>query len=44
MVQHDLDHGYVTAGGVAQDYGHAVTADNRVVPAAGSPLSDDPSP
>jgi N-methylhydantoinase A/oxoprolinase/acetone carboxylase beta subunit/N-methylhydantoinase B/oxoprolinase/acetone carboxylase alpha subunit len=44
MIQHDLDHGYVTARSVAEDYGHAVTADNRVVPAAGSPPSDDPSP
>ena len=44
LIQHDLDHGYVTPRGVAEDYGRAVTADGRVVPAAGSPTPDDPAP
>jgi 5-oxoprolinase (ATP-hydrolysing)/N-methylhydantoinase A len=31
MLQADLDHGYVTARGVADDYGRRVTPDGRVV-------------
>jgi 5-oxoprolinase (ATP-hydrolysing)/N-methylhydantoinase A len=37
-LQHDLDHGYVTARGVAEDYGRAVTSDGRISqPGAPSP-------
>jgi 5-oxoprolinase (ATP-hydrolysing)/N-methylhydantoinase A len=32
LIQRDLDDGYVTARGVAEDYGRRLTADRRVVP------------
>src|SRR5262245_11583029 len=40
MVQHDLDHGYVTGRGVTEDYGRVVTADGRVGGAPDSPPAD----
>jgi hypothetical protein len=43
MLQQDLDHGYVTARGVAEDYGFAVTADGRVVRPVGSSPSGNPA-
>jgi len=43
MLQHDLDHGYVTPRAVVEDYGHAVTADGRVVPSTGLPTPDNPA-
>jgi 5-oxoprolinase (ATP-hydrolysing)/N-methylhydantoinase A len=30
LIQHDLDHGYVTSRGVAGDYGSVVVSDGRV--------------
>jgi N-methylhydantoinase B/oxoprolinase/acetone carboxylase alpha subunit len=43
MIQHDLDHGYVTPRAVVEDYGHAVTADGRVLRPAGLPPATDPA-
>ncbi len=37
LIQHDLDHGYVTARGIAEDYGCAVASDGCVVRAAAPP-------
>ena len=41
LIQHDLDHGYITARAVVEDYGKAMTADGRVVPATGPLTPDD---
>jgi N-methylhydantoinase B/oxoprolinase/acetone carboxylase alpha subunit len=44
MIQRDLEHGYITPRAVVEDYGHAVIAEGRVVPAADPPTPDDPAP
>jgi 5-oxoprolinase (ATP-hydrolysing)/N-methylhydantoinase A len=45
MIQADLDHGYVTPRGVAEDYGHAVTPEGRVArPADAPPPADRADP
>jgi N-methylhydantoinase A/oxoprolinase/acetone carboxylase beta subunit/N-methylhydantoinase B/oxoprolinase/acetone carboxylase alpha subunit len=40
LLQHDLDHGYVTARAVTEHYGREVTADGHVVAAPDSPPVD----
>jgi hypothetical protein len=39
MIQRDVDHGYVTARGIAEDYGCEVTPDGGVARAAAPPPS-----
>jgi N-methylhydantoinase B/oxoprolinase/acetone carboxylase alpha subunit len=39
LIQHDLDHGYVTPRGVAEDYGGVVASDGRVTRGPDAPLA-----